>query len=655
MPNKETKEDTTVTKKSMVENIISQQIKMEYDTGSANNEQDNQDYEIALDMFDNVRTERDYDWQSNIPIPEFLNAIQGQTADDVSTYFSRKEFVAVNVMSTKPEDIAASYAAKDLIDKTLARTDLEWFQKYVALDQAKNIGGRNYVRCWWDQRVRKTKVPVPQTRILDVDIEGNPLTSPDQVPGEITDVIEQDVSEVIKDAFAFEPIDQRNIRYSSERKWNLRNKNWVDLGFETTLGDLEKEKELMGYFNLDQIKGVHLTGQTEIKEKTTDFDSRGAPKTDNDKTPVKNFMVIERWGRDYAKVVRRDEHDDPIEVDYGYDQEGKVLEGAELLPLIQAIAILDGEKSKEILIRYQLNPYIDARGNRYIPLARGLCYIHPSNDRGFGDDVGSRGLQKAINDTFNANNDNTLLGMLKIIKMSENADEDDMPLRIEPMAVWPAGTEVVEFQSNTVPAINQMNMLTSKFNETNARDSGVPVVSSAAATTVARAEKEVNVRSQYKGLVHENTLMANVYWMIIQMSNQFMLEETAVDMIGEENARAFNADLDFIYSPISEALETESSKGAKIDRLNTTLGYVINSQKPGAADVALDIIKQIMKLMGKEEEQITARLFDEAPDAGGAGGGGGAIPGQVSPAGSAVNDTGQAQPTGQASQIGSAL
>ena len=147
--------------------------------------------------------------------------------------------------------------------------------------------------------------------------------------------------------------------------------------------------------------------------------------------------------------------------------------------------------------------------------------------------------------------------------------------------------------------------------------------------------------------------MNNLYWMIIQMSNQFMLTETAVDMLGEDVARAFNADLDYIYKPISEAVETESTSGAKIDRLNTTLGYVINSQKPGAADVASDIIQRIMKLLGKEEEQITSKLFDEQQE--GAGGGGGPQPGLSSPVGSPVNQSGQAQPTGQSQQIGATL
>jgi len=606
-------------------------------------------------MFDNVRTERDYDWQGNIPIPEFLNAIQGQTADDAHAYFARKEFVSVNVMSKDEADIAAANAAKDLIDKTLSRSNLDYFQKYIRLSQTKNIGGRSYIRCWWEQDLEPRKVPITHVTVLEeVDINGNERTDPNQQPATIEETTEEEFIEVIRDQFAFDVIDPRNIRYSGEYSYNIRNKNWIILRYDTTLSDLKRDADTLGYINLDKLEGVRLSGETETKQKTLDFDLRGATKRDNDKTPVKNLMVIERWGMDYAVVTERDENGDPSAIKYGYDTRGEPLENAELVHLVQNIAVLNGESTEKVIIRHELNPYKDNYGNRYIPLARGLCYIHPTNDRGFGDDVGSRGLQKAINDTFNANNDNTLMGMLKIIKQPEGFDEDEMPLRIAPMEIWPAGTEVVDFASNTVPALNQLDMLTAKFNETNARDSGVPVLSSAAATTVARAEKQVNVRSQYKNLVFEHTMMGNLYWMIMMMSSQFMLAETAVEMLGEEVALAFNSDLDYHYKPISESIETDSTSGAKIDRLNTALGYVMNSQNAQAPAVANGILKKIFKLMGKEEEEMTGELFDEQSPLNEpkGGGGGGAQPGLTSPTESPANQTGVPQPTQQAQPIG---
>ncbi len=643
-----------MTKNKEIEDIIVDQIYSEYTTGEENNEQDNIDFEQALDMFDNVRTERDYDWQSDIPLPEFLNAQQGQSADDASAYFARKEYVNVNVLSKAQEDIDSADAAKDMIDKTLGASYLDYFQKYMRLTQTKNICGRAYVRCWWEQDIKATKIPVKELTVLEeIDINGQPKINPEQQSATVEVNKEQEFNEVIRDRFNFDVIDPRNIVYSGEYEYNLRNKNWIILRYETTYHELKRNAKIMGYMNLDKIKGVKLSGETEVKEKVTDMDLHGSPKRDNDITPVKNLQILERWGMDYAMVSMRDENGNATgEIGYGYDEEGEIKEGAELVHLVQNIAILNGESSDKILIRYELNPYKDNFGNRYIPLARGLCYIHPTKDRGFGDDVGARGLQKAINDTFNANNDNTLLGMLKIIKQPEGYDEDEMPLRIAPMEVWPANTEVVDFPSNTVPSLNQLEMLKATFNETQARDSGVPVMSSAAATTVARAEKQVNVRSQYKKLVFEYTMLGNLYWMIIMMSSQFMLAETAIDMLGEELALAFNSDLDYHYKPISESIETDATSGAKIDRLNTALGYVMNSQNAKTPAVANGILKRIFKLMGKEEEEITSELFDEdspmqPPPA---GGGGQPAPSPGSPVQSAVNQSGMAQPSQQQNQ-----
>jgi len=214
------------------EEAIVNLIHSEYTTGKENNVDDDNDFEIALDMFDNVRTERDYDWQSNIPIPEFLNAIQGQTADDANAYFARKEYVSVNVMSKDPAHIASADATKDLIDKTLGATYLDFFQKYIRLSQTKNIGGRSYIRAWWEQDIKKTKIPVKHLTVLeDHDVNGHLKTDPEQESGVIEETVDEEFNEVIRDRFAFDVIDPRNIMYSPEYQYNVRNKNWLILRY----------------------------------------------------------------------------------------------------------------------------------------------------------------------------------------------------------------------------------------------------------------------------------------------------------------------------------------------------------------------------------------------------------------------------------------
>jgi len=627
------------TVKDREETVIINNIDAEYEQGKENNSLEDTDFEAYLDMYDNVRAERNYDWQSDLAIPEFLNHIQDQSADEANAYFARKEFVNVTAQSVKPEDIASARSAKEYIDKNLSRTSMHFFQKYMRMTETKNIGGRTYARCWWDQEIKEREVEVP-SEFLSVDEQGFPIRETET---------ERDI---IRDHFDFDVVDPRNIKSSGEYTYNIADKNWTTLRFDTTLNKLERSAKQMGYFNLDKLENIHLSGETETKRETSEFDLRGDSKKDADRTPVKDLMVVERYGLDYAVVTEKDEDGEPIEIEFGYDENGDVKDSAELVRLIQAVAYTE---QKKVLIRHQLTPYIDSRGNRYLPLIEFLCYIHPTKDRGFGDGVGSRDLQTAINDTFNANNDNTLLGMLKIIKVPAAADQDEMPLRIEPMAIWPEGADVIDFPSNTVPALNQMQFLTQKMSQTNAREPGIPILSSAAATTVARAEKQVNVRSQYKALVFENTGMKQFYWMQLQMANQFMLPETAMEMLGEEHALNFNADLDYIYKPVSEAIESDATKGAKIDRLNTMLGYVINSPNPQAPAVANKIVGQIFRLMGKEEEEISSGLFDESVPFEQPGGDQGATPSLTSPAQSSVNQTGLPQPTSEASAVGATL
>lgn len=653
-----TKEQLEITKRSEIENQIALRIDAEYEKGKENNRIDDSDFNSFMDLFDGIRSERNYDWQSDLVINEFLSHMQTQAANEAQAQFSRTEFVEVDVQRKDEASIAAAEAAKETINNTLSRSDLYYFHKYMRMVQTKNISGRTYIRAWWEQDIRETTRQVERLETLDVDELGSPITSPDQTPARFPTVVDEAVREVIKDQFNFEVVDPRNIFYSNEYVYNLRDKNWIELRIDTTLGDLEANQELMGYFNLDKVRAMaeEMDGETETKLQTVDIDERGNIKKEPRKTPVKDLMLIERHGMEYAVVIKRNDENEPIEIDYGYNEMGERKENAELLPLVMTNAYVQDDK---ILIRHQLNPYKDSRGRPYIPIARGLCYIHPTKDRGFGDGHGSRDLQIGINDVFNADNDNTLLGLLKIIKVNKNAMEDQLPLRIEPAGLWelddPKDAEVVDFNSNTANAQNLMGFLIDKMQQLNASDPNIPVPVSATATAVARTEKNTTIRSNYRNLVTENTLYYNLYWFILQMTDQFALPETAEAIMGEENLPNWNPDLDYIYKPISEAVETDASRGAKIDRINTALGYVINSPNPGAPRVANQLTKRLFRLLGEEIEFDTQELFDETQPLQTASGQGGAQPGTTSPVQTAVNQTGLPQPTQEAQAVGSAF
>jgi hypothetical protein len=661
------KEELQITQRGEIENQIALRIDAEYLVGKANNSIDDADFESHMDMFDGISSERNYDWQSDVGINEFLSQQQIQSANEVNAQFSRTEFVEVDVQKKDDASIAAAEAAKETINNTLSRSDLYYFHKYLRMIQTKNITGRTYIRCWWEQDIRETTRKVERLVLLNVDELGNALTSPDQVPARFPREVDETITEVIKDQFNFEIIDGRNVFYSDIYDYNMKDKNWIEIRFDTTLQDLKDNQELMGYFNLDKIEAVidELTGETETKEKTVDRDNRGNVKREPRDTPVKDLMAIERLGMEYAVVTKRDEDNEPIEIDYGYDETGERKESAELLSLIMTSAYIEDRK---VLIRHQLNPYKDSRGNSYINIARGLCWIHPTRDRGFGDGHTNKDLQIAINDVYRADMDNTLLGLLKIIKVNKNAMEDQLPLRIEPNALWelddPKDADVVDFPSKTADANNMLAMLMNKLQELNASDPGLPIPASATATAVARTEKATTTRSNYRNLVTENTLHFPLYWFILQMTDQFALPETAVKIMGEENVRNWNPDLDYIYKPVSEAIETDASRGAKIDRLNTLYGYTtaLVQFDPRFIKILIDIYTSITKLMGDEEKNIvdkTLNIFkgggNALPTGGQGGNQGSPTPPTGSPVQTPVNQTGLAQPSQEAQMIGSAL
>ena len=107
----------------------------------------------------------------------------------------------------------------------------------------------------------------------------------------------------------------------------------------------------------------------------------------------------------------------------GISNDGEIRENAEFKELIISWI---SDNGKNILIGFHETPYFDATGNPYRPIIRGLCYIHPTRDRGIGDGHFARPLQTAINDTFNISNDRVMLATLPVLKGKEYlADESD--------------------------------------------------------------------------------------------------------------------------------------------------------------------------------------------------------------------------------------
>jgi len=94
----------------------------------------------------------------------------------------------------------------------------------------------------------------------------------------------------------------------------------------------------------------------------------------------------------------------------------------------------------------------------------------------------------------------------------------------------------------------------------------VPSRASTTATAVAGAEGRSNQRSNFKAMTFEHTFDAQLYWMIQQMTWRFAKPETGFKLMGQKVLH-FDPTKDYFFKPLSQAIEGEQSKQAKIRNL----------------------------------------------------------------------------------------
>ena len=162
--------------------------------------------------------------------------------------------------------------------------------------------------------------------------------------------------------------------------------------------------------------------------------------------------------------------------------------------------------------------FVDSDGNTYRPLIRGLCYIHPSLDKGVGDGKYAREVQKAIDDTFNVSNDRTMLATLPTLKGKKYVTEDTDSIYMEPGHVMELeNTDDVQemiIQDNTQAAMGQLALLFRKMDQATAifptTMGDVPGESTTTATAVAGATAMSGRRGNYKAMTFEHTALNGV-------------------------------------------------------------------------------------------------------------------------------------------------
>ena len=580
----------------------------EYEAGRANNERLMRDLEDAIDMFECERPEKEVDWMSDVSIPEFSSITLTQSSLWAAQYFQTRDFVECYLEDDIPDAIQKCAAAKTCINKTLYQRHIYYYLKANRANSFTLLSGVVYLKCWWEQRTRTVQTG---TEIVKEetgnDIYGYPLVDMERQTPEF---IEKEVpvygEEILVDRFNFEILDPRNVFTDSKYTYTLQEKDYVILRSEKTYYELLHEKDLMGYENIDELKELLIRPQT--TDTSTDLRDDRDQSVHIEHRLFNKIDVIERWGKWPCKVLERDEDGDPIKIESALKDDGDVEEGAEWIETVIAYALLG---ARRVRLRFQPNPY------GFRPIIRGLGYPHPTRDDGIGDGQLARPLQTALDDFVNLSNDRIKFATLPMIAISKYALDEDDELEYAPGAFLRLEKldDIREFRisDDTVGANERIAMLTAAQQQLRATYpttmGRLPDVASTSATAVMGAEQRTDTRVNYRSLTAEHTWLTELYWMILKMTSMFAKPETAIKLMGEY-VYDFDADQDYYFKPVSQALETSHSKRAKIQQLTQLLSIISNVPNPNVAKVANKIIRMIIELMDRDVANL-GDLLDE--------------------------------------------
>lgn len=601
--------------KELQDQIVGKVIGSELSIAQGNTEQENRDFESYVDLLDSEREAKDYEWNSDIRLPEFVSHVLTQSSIDVNQYFQNKDFVETYLEDESKEALAKAAAAQECINRTLNQRSIYHYGKYVRARILNHVTGRVYAKCWWEQATKEQVVGTKEIlKPLDFDINGAPFEGGDQIPAFNVEEVEDVQTVPIVDRFNYDVLDPRNVFTDNKYTYSLQQKDWIILRSEETIDDLRKSAKANGYFNLDKLKAEPTAGVTETARNSYN-DGRLFAEYTKESDPVNEYWdVYERFGSFWANVTEVDEEGNPTAITPGIDESGEVRDDATLVETIITVAKRNGV---EVLIRFQPTPFIDAKGEPFKPIIRGLCYYHPTNDAGMGDGKLIRELQLAIDDTFNLSNDRVMLATLPTLVT--DASEDDNPnIYIEPghnipLEGGPESLKELGIEDNVTGALTQIEMLRGMMQQVDAifptTMGNVPSIASTTATAVAGAEQRTNFRSNYKALTFENTFLTEMYWMILQMTWRFAFPQTGEKLMGKKVVD-FDAESEYTYKPLSQAVETEYSKANKVKSYNQILGYVVNMQHPDAAKLTNMLLQKIFVLMGDEFSNFSENLLN---------------------------------------------
>jgi len=586
--------------------LTSMIINDEFATAKSNQDYEITEFERIIDKIENIRAEKNYEWQSDINLGLMVSHLLTEQADWAAQEFQSRDFCDILLEGDKPDDALKAKAAKMVINKLLNIKDIFHYQKRIRSKTIAWMNGYVDCLCYWEKEIQEREFDVPR-----VDQMGQPLINEYGEP--IVD--RKKFKRILKDRFNYQPLDPRNVFTSTGYTYSNQEKDYIFIRSEKTIHDLKKEKEKFGYFNLELLESRLTNEETDTSKES--YGKTTPNKTIPDKTPIHKFDVLDRYGKIWAIVKEVDDDGNPTVIEPGYDENGNVKDGAELVEAI--ISYANPAKNAETLIRFQPTWAIDAVGRPYKPIIRGVAYIHPTKDQGMSDGKNLAELDTAANDTFNIGNDRTMLSTMVVMKGKKQSLEDNPTIFFAPGNVMHLENtdDIQEFRitDNISGAMQQLGFVKNTASELDAKwpttMGAVPEYASTTATAVNGAEGRTNRRGNLKSLTWTYSFDAEFYQMMLQMVYMNAEPETLEMLVGEELASKFDPNADYVYVPISANVEAEHSKMRKVSTYDQMMGRItgLAQFKPQQVfEIVAQIIAEQSQLLGGDFKKMTPLL-----------------------------------------------
>lgn len=582
-----------------VERDVVGRIYKEYQTAERNQSDAMDDFDKVIDLLECKRNEKDYEWLSDVFIPEYPSIHLTEASQWANQYFPTRDFVDVYIDAKDEQSVKSANVAKDYINAMLNVKNLYHYQKYMKARSINSTLGCVYAVCSWKQNINIVKRQVQKEVQAGVGIDGRPITI------KVPDIKETEV--ITEDRFHYEVPDPRNVFTDNSYCYSIQDKEWVIIRSELSYEQLKAVEKENGYFNLNLLKDVPTDEKTETAKKTREDEQI--------ETQLKYFDILERFGKIWAVVKENDDDGYPVVIEPAYDMKGELKDGAELVESIVTVAC---SGTTQILIRFQPTPFRTSLNVPFRPIVRGLNYVHPTKDVGMSDAKYDKELQIALNDTINLSNDRVKLATLPTLKARRYAMEDNDTLYFEPehVMVVEDADDVTEFKiaDNIQGALAQADLFIGKMQQVSSiyptTMGNLPGAASTTATAIQGAEGRTNLRANYKSLTFEYTFLNEFYWMMLQMGYQFMRPETAMKIMGED-AQFFNPEADFHYQPVSSNIEQEYNKNQKVKNLDQMVGRLSGLVQfmPGIIFPILKMIELEFQLLGQEPQTVLPYLL----------------------------------------------